>query len=80
MADAVYDLRARTGDAGVCAFSARADTDSGLVLGSDGDMTGGLVYAVFGADSSPVTALTLVENRAGKPGFSTYEELLSRAT
>jgi hypothetical protein len=57
LADAVYDQRSRTGFAGVCAASSRADTDSGLVIESHGDATVGLIFAIFGHDGAPVAAL-----------------------
>ena len=75
IADAVYDQRRLTGIAGVCAFSSRADRDSGLIVDSEGDTTGGLIYAIFGADSAEVTALTPVPKSASQAGFDTYAEL-----
>jgi hypothetical protein len=75
IADAVFDLRRVSGFAGVCAFSSRADRDSGLVGGSEGDATGGLIYAIFGADSTAVTALTPVPKSADTLAFDTFAEL-----
>ena len=75
IADAVFDSRGRSGLAGVCAFSSRADTDSGLVGSSEGDATGGLIYAIFGADLSAVTALTPVPKSPGTLAFDTFGEL-----
>jgi hypothetical protein len=75
IADAVYDSRKRSGLAGVCAFSSRADRDSGLVVGSEGDATGGLIYAVFGADSTTVSSLTPVPKSPGNLAFDTFAEL-----
>jgi hypothetical protein len=75
MADAVFDLRGLTGDAGVCAFSSRADTDSGIVVSQEGDSTGGLVFAIFGRDSAVVSALALVPKDATQRGFDTYGDL-----
>lgn len=75
IADAVFDLRRSSGFAGVCAFSSRADRDSGLVGSSEGDATGGLIYAIFGADSTVVTALTPVPKSPGTLGFDTFAEL-----
>jgi hypothetical protein len=72
MSDAVFDLRRTTRDAGVCALSARADNDQGLVFVTRSDPTGGLVFAIFGADSSIVAALEPVPNPkkiAGAPAF-----------
>jgi hypothetical protein len=75
IADAVFDLRRVTGITGVCAYSSRADRDSGLVASSDGDPTGGLVYAIFGADLSVVTALTPVPKAHDQVAFDTFAEL-----
>jgi hypothetical protein len=69
MADAAYDLRRTTGDAGVCAFSSRADMDNGLVVESHGDPTGGLIFAIFGADSTLVSALEPVRPTASFDSF-----------
>jgi hypothetical protein len=67
IADAIFDTSKRSGLAGVCAFSARADRDNGFVVSAEGDSTGGLVHAVFGAGSSVVSALTPVPKKP-KPG------------
>ncbi len=75
VADAVFDSRKSSGLAGVCAFSSRADRDSGLVVSSEGDATGGLIYALFGADSTTVTSLTPVPKSPGNPAFDTFAEL-----
>jgi hypothetical protein len=78
-ADAVYDQRHATGDAGVCAFSARADRDSGLVLETHGDPTGGLVFAIFGMDSTPVQALEPAAPK-GQPqlaSFDTFDAIMA---
>jgi hypothetical protein len=75
MADAVFDQRGLTGAVGVCAFSSRADTDSGIVLVSNDDRTGGLVFAIFGSDFSVVSALTLVPADSTHAGFDTYSAL-----
>lgn len=56
-ADAVFDQRRLTGHDGVCAASSRADTDSGMVVESHGDPTGGLIFAIFGEDGAAVSAL-----------------------
>jgi hypothetical protein len=77
MADAVFDRRATTGDAGVCAFSSRADTDAGIVVPLEGDPTCGLVFAILGPDSEVVSALSLVPKDAAHKGFDTYAELRS---
>jgi hypothetical protein len=74
-ADAVFDLRRRTVLAGVCAFSSRADSDSGLVTSSQGDRTGGLIYAIFGEDSAEITALAPVPKSQNQVGFDTFAEL-----
>jgi hypothetical protein len=79
IADAVWDMQARTGMAGVCAFSSRADRDSGLVVSADGDSSGGLVHAVFGADGTVITALTPVPNSPAQPGFNTFADLQAAA-
>jgi hypothetical protein len=78
IADAVYDLQQVTGLKGVCAFSSRADSDNGLVLSSEGDPTGGLIFALFGADSSIVTALTPVPKHHTQVAFDTFAELTAR--
>lgn len=67
IADAIFDTSRRSGLAGVCAFSARADRDNGFVVSAEGDRTGGLVHAVFGAGSTLVSALTPVPKKP-KPG------------
>jgi len=72
MADAVYDLSRHSGDVGVCAYSARADRDSGLVLESHGDPTGGLVFAIFGSDGTLVKALEPARPAAS---FDTFEQV-----
>jgi len=78
MADAVFDFRQTTGDAGVCAFSSRADRDSGLVMESVGDPTGGLTFAIFGPDLTAVSALEPVPpdpKNKSKLGFDTFAAL-----
>jgi hypothetical protein len=75
IADAVFDLRHLTGLAGVCAFSSRTDRDSGLIASSEGDATGGLIYAVLGPDSAEITALTPLPKSSTQPGFDTFAEL-----
>jgi hypothetical protein len=93
IADAIFDTSKRSGLAGVCAFSARADRDNGFVVSAEGDSTGGLVHAVFGAGSTIVSALTPVPKKP-KPGkiyatsttpetppelaFDSFEELMER--
>jgi hypothetical protein len=77
IADAVFDLRKLSGHAGVCSFSARADTDSGLVGSAEGDVTGGLTYAIFGADMSEVSTLTPVPKTPGNLAFDTFAELIA---
>ena len=57
LADAVFDQRRHSGHAGVGALSSRADTDIGLISGFHGDRSGGLVFAIFGADNQAITAL-----------------------
>lgn len=93
IADAIFDTSKRSGLTGVCAFSARADRDNGFVVSAEGDRSGGLVHAIFGAGSSVVNALTPVPRkpRAGKIyttstapaispelGFDAFEELMER--
>lgn len=75
MADAVFDSRKLSGLSGVCAFSSRADRDSGIVVSTEGDASGGLIYAVFGADSTIVSSLTPVPKSAGALAFDTFAEL-----
>jgi len=78
IADAVFDLRHQSGLAGVCAFSSRADSDSGLVVSAEDDPTGGLIYAVFGADSTVISALTPLPKSPDKAGFDTFAELTAQ--
>lgn len=77
LADAVYDQRKTTGFAGVCAASSRADSDSGLVLDSDGDPTGGLIFAIFGHDGAAVDALEPAAPAANPDAaiFDTFEAI-----
>lgn len=77
IADAVYDLRKVSGFVGVCAFSSRADSDSGFVISAEGDATGGLVHAVFGPDSTAVTALTPVPESPGNLAFDKFSDLVA---
>ncbi|WP_426209078.1 hypothetical protein [Massilia sp. TWP1-3-3] len=72
LADAVFDRRHSTGNAGVCAASSRADSDSGLVLGSHNDPTGGLIFAIFEHDGAPVTALEPAAP-AGNPNAAIFD-------
>ncbi len=72
IADAVYDRRHSTGLAGVCAASSRADTDSGLIYETHGDPTGGLIFAIFEKDGTPVAALEPAAP-PGKPNDATYD-------
>jgi hypothetical protein len=78
IADAVYDSRHETGLSGVCALSSRADRDDGLITSFDKDQTGGLIYAIFGAASSVVTALTPVPKQWDHVPFDTFAELSAR--
>jgi len=75
ISDAIFDQRGLTCDVGVCAFSSRADTDSGIVEISDDDPTGGLVFAIFGSDLMVVSALTLLPSGPVHAGFDTYSNL-----
>jgi hypothetical protein len=72
LADAVFDRRQSTGNAGVCAASSRADTDSGLVHQSHRDPTGGLIFAIFGNDGTPLGALEPTAP-VGNPTAATYD-------
>ena len=70
MADAVYDAPMAKGHYhGVCAFSARADSDNGMIYGGDNDPTTGLVFAIFGAPGTVVSSLKPVQT------FSTFSRL-----
>ncbi len=71
IADAVFDRRHSTGLAGVCAASSRADSDSGLIYETHGDPTGGLIFAIFEKDGTPVAALEPAA-APGKPNDATY--------
>jgi hypothetical protein len=84
MADAVFDMSRTTGDCGVCALSSRADSDTGLVFRSHDDPTAGLVFALFGADSTLVPALKAVPKDPKDPNaikdpkklaFDTFKEV-----
>ena len=85
LSDAVADASNRTGHVGVCAFSSRADTETGLVTESYGDASGGLVFAIFGRDSLPVSTVVPAYSPAPavKPRqvtFDTLQELLVALT
>lgn len=75
MADAIFDSRKLSRLSGVCAFSSRADRDSGIVVSTEGDATGGLIHAVFGADSTTISSLTPVPKNASSLAFDTFAEL-----
>lgn len=72
IADAVFDRRHSTGLSGVCAASSRADSDSGLVYDSHNDPTGGLIFAIFENDGTPITALEPAAP-PGKPNDAIYD-------
>ena len=72
IADAVFDRRHSTGLAGVCAASSRADTDSGLIVESHGDATGGLIFAIFEKDGTPIMALEPAAP-PGRPNDAIYD-------
>jgi len=72
IADAVFDRRHSTGLAGVCAASSRADSDSGLIHQTHGDPTGGLIFAIFDKDGTPVAALEPAA-LPGKPNDAVYD-------
>jgi hypothetical protein len=72
IADAVFDRRHSSGNAGVCAASSRADSDSGLVQQSHGDPTGGLIFAIFERDGTPVASLEPAAP-PGKPDAACYD-------
>jgi hypothetical protein len=57
LADALADAAPRTGHAGICALSSRADTESGLFIDDHGDATGGLVLALFGTPGHTVSSV-----------------------
>lgn len=59
LADALADAAPRTGHAGICAHSSRADTENGLVLVDQDDATGGLVMALFGEPGFTVPSVRL---------------------
>lgn len=79
IADAVFDTRKLSGFIGVCALSSRADRDSGLVVSAEGDATGGLIHAIFGADSTTVSVLTPIPKSPGNLAFDTFAELAKAA-
>lgn len=76
-ADAVFDQSCKTGHAGVCAASSRADTDSGMVVEFHGDPTGGLIFAIFGQDGTTVPALEPAApvTRPNAAIFNTFAEI-----
>ncbi len=57
LADALADAAQRTGVAGLCAYSSRADTETGLVFEGHDDASGGLVLALFGEPGCTITSL-----------------------
>jgi hypothetical protein len=75
IADSVFDQRNSTGNVGVCAFSSRADTDSGIVLMSSDNPSDDLVFAIFGSDSTIIPALTPVPASATQLGFDRYSDV-----
>lgn len=80
IADAVFDRRHSTGNAGVCAHSTRADSDSGLYFDTHNDPTGGLIFAIFENDGTPVAALEPAVGIGGKPKdatFATFEAIVA---
>ena len=77
LAYAVADALGRTGHVGVCAFSSRADTETGLVNERYGGPSGGLVFAIFGSDSLPVSTVVPAHAPAPavKPRQITFDSL-----
>ena len=71
MADAIYDSRQHSGVSGLMATSARADSDSGLILGSHGDSKGSNVIALLGAPESVAGVLKPVET------FESFSDLMA---
>jgi hypothetical protein len=71
MADAVYDSRQYSGVAGLIATSARADSDSGLLLGSHDDPKGSNVIALLGTPGSVAGVLKPVES------FDSFSKLMT---
>lgn len=69
MADAVFDAGTPQGLCGVCAISSRADSDAGMVFDSHGDLTSGLVFAIFGSPGTRVDELQPVDS------FATFKAL-----
>jgi hypothetical protein len=73
MADAIFDTRHKTGAVGVCATTARTDSDSGLVFDAHGDLKiEGYVYAVFGEPNKVVNDISPVESFASFKDLSDY--------
>jgi len=70
LADAIADLSRARGLGGLCATSARGDTDTGVVLRGHGDGVEGEVYVLFGASGQRVSALAPVAS------YASFKELL----
>ena len=80
LSDAIADTASVMGVAGLCATSARGDSDTGVVLDAYGDGVEGTVYALFGAASTRIQALQhlgsyasfkdLAKNVKSMPGFT----------
>jgi len=69
LSDAIPDTASVIGVAGLCATSARGDSDTGVILDAHGDGVEGTVYALFGAASTQVQALQPVGS------YATFKEL-----
>ena len=65
MADAVYDVGTSKHVRGVCAISSRTDSDWGFNTSNHGDISDGLVVAIFGQPGITITDLQPVNSYSG---------------
>ena len=64
LSDAIADTSSLNGVRGLCATSARSDSDTGVILDAHGDGVHGSVYALFGRASARIDALQPVGSYA----------------
>jgi hypothetical protein len=69
MADAIAELHATRNISGLCATSARGDSDSGVALQDHGDGAVGEVYVLFGAPGQRISVLAPVSS------YASFQEL-----
>lgn len=70
LSDAIADAATSIGVAGLCATSARGDSDTGAMLDSHGDGVHGSVYALFGRAAERMLVLEPVAS------FGTFKDLV----